>query len=404
MEYGASDGGLVALTTPAATSHPLGGWRWPLHERAPLNSTEHESAHRASPCSAGEPDLHHALQQLTAERQQRLAALVDETRRCDELISALADDAGQALRQQRAELGRAIIELLMGWQALGGRVELTAPQPPAPVHQGEAVEDPGAQSDAASEPTATPAQEPPTPPRRPVQPRLPQRPATPEPPASDWDEDLADLLDGISSTTNAQEEMDAIQRAASASFGRWPQYPRSVQRALVGNLACRLRHLQDHLGVTGAKLDSAFRSLTRFSKSFQPGWVNGLTRGRGPAADSWAEEGRVWWDQLALSAKRHDDDPLPDTGVASLGRDESLDCVRNWLSEWREAPDVAKPMCLEKTLTAIQAALDSGVPHHDPALCRLADEIYDHLELSRFRRLRQGIRDLELAEREDQGL
>lgn len=203
---------------------------------------------------------------------------------------------------------------------------------------------------------------------------------------------------------NAAEEMETIQRAANASFLRWSRYPRTVQRALVGNLACRLRHLQDHLGVTGARLDTAFRSLTRFSKSTQPGWVNGLTRGRGPAAESWAEEARCWWDQLVLSAERavHGGagaEPLA-TGPA---RGEALEAVRGWIDEWRQAPAVAKPMCMEKTLAAIQTAREAGVPFTDIELCRLAGEIYDHLGLPRFRRLRQAIRDLEQAEREDNG-
>jgi hypothetical protein len=361
------------------------------------------------------PDLQRALEGLTDERQQHLAELIAETRRCDELSTALPSDSAQAVLERRGTLGEAILELLMGWQALGGGVALTpppgleaktsalavsAPSGPPPDRAPSAPESIAPAHHVAAAPAPLPA-----PRHAPLQ----RPPVAPGPVpcaelAENWAEDLAHLLSSLATSANAQEEMEAIQRAASASFNRWAQYPRSVQRALVGNLACRLRHLQDHLGVTGAKLDTAFRSLTRFSKSFQPGWVNGLTRGRGPAAESWAEEGRVWWDQLLLSA---DGGTEATVGGAEppvhQDHEERLDTIKSWLSEWRDAPTVAQPMCLEKTLTAIQAALDAGVLHSDPELCRLADEIYDHLELSRFRRLRQGIRDLELAEREEQG-
>ncbi len=378
---------------------------------------EHDDV-RAPGTAAPPPhdELQRALAELTSERQRRLSALIDEARRCDELLAALPAAAGQAVQAQRRQLDEDILGLLMAWRSLGGSILLDAPAPPG-ASQAAAEPTPAQPEPTPVRPSAAPAQPPapsasPEPPRpwashRP-EPRHPQRePIASEAhePAGDWAEDLAALLDSVMASTNAQEEMEAIQRAASGSFSRWVPYPRSVQRALVGNLACRLRHLQDFLGVTGMPLDSAFRSLTRFSKSFQPGWVNGLTRGRGPAAESWAEEARVWWDQLALSAQRSEDElPTPATGPAPLGGDEALDVVRSWLGEWREAPEVAKPMCLDKTLGAIQEALDAGVPHTDPVLCRLADEIYDHLELARFRRLRQGIRDLELADREEQGL
>jgi hypothetical protein len=356
--------------------------------------------------------LDKALQQLTSQRQQRLSALIDESRRCEELSTALPADAVEPVQQRKRALDDEILDLLAGWQALGGTVVLAPPIGPieetAEPAAAAPLTSPTPEQDACVEAGESASPRPPEP-QAPIPPRprgipihAPQAPQPPQPtgPAPDWDQDLAALLLELRPRSDAQLEMDAIQHGASASFRRWIHYPRSVQRALVGNLACRLRTLQDDLGMIGPKLDSAFRSLTRFSKSFQPGWVNGLTRGRGPAAASWAAEARVWWDQLYLSAQRAGDASADEVD----SREDAIDSVQSWLGEWREAPDVAKPMCLDKTLAAIQAALDTGVPHTDPQLCRLADEIYDHLETSRFRRLRQGIRDLELAAREDQDL
>jgi hypothetical protein len=347
-----------------------------------------------------EAALDKALQQLTAQRQQRLGALIEETRRCEALGDALLDQTREPILQRRLELREEILDLLADWQALGGTVVLAPPSRP----DDHRVERPAPPPQVVAEPPPLPSAElPPEPPRPPRPqgvpihaPRAPLHPQHTEP-APDWDQDLAALLLEARPRASTEEEMDAIQQAASHSFRRWAPYPRSVQRALVGNLACRLRNLQDDLGMAGPKMDSAFRSLTRFSKSFQPGWVNGLTRGRGPAAESWPAEARVWWDQLFLSAQGATEPPQAETE----SREDAIDSVQSWLTEWREAPEVAKPMCLDKTLAAIQAALEAGVPHTDPALCRLADEIYDHLEASRFRRLRQGIRDLELAARED---
>ena len=388
------------------------------HMSDPQDARSAENA----PEPSAPPTLDRAVADLTTERQRRLADLLSEARRCDELAKALPSEAAEPVDAQRRSIGDTILSLLEAWQALGGTVTLTppplprdgaevsAPPPEAPAEGTQASPD---QGQAAAEPTPSQARPAPAPQSRPRPPRrLPPPLQAPEPvqprahatPSGDWAEDLADLLVSARVSPSANEEMDTVQRAASASFTRWAAYPRSVQRALVGNLACRLRHLQDRLGVTGAKLDSGFRSLTRFSKSFQPGWVNGLTRGRGPAAESWADEARVWWGQLLLSADLHSSETPPqDEPQASPDHDAALDSIKRWLSEWRDAPDVAKPMCLEKTLSSIQGALEAGVPHTDPELCRLADEIYDHLELCRFRRLRQGIRDRELAEAEDQG-
>jgi hypothetical protein len=357
--------------------------------------TEPAEAHApGTPPTRAEPaDLQQALDDLTELRHRELRELITERRRCEELLAALPAEAAQTLRQRHQQLGASILELMEGWVALGGGISLSPPGiPQAETPPPPEVEPPAPQPAPSPSPRLAP-------PRPQVPP--PEPPSQPE---RDWAEDLATLLSGLASSANAQEEMEAIQRAANASFSRWSQYPRSVQRALVGNLACRLRHLQDHLGVTGAKLDSAFRSLTRFSKSFQPGWVNGLTRGRGPAAPSWSEEARVWWDQLALSTGRLVRSDPRDPSDGPEAREEAVEAVKSWLQEWRDAPSVAKPMCMEKTLDAIQAALDAGVSHADPELCRTAEEIYDHLDPTRFRRLRQGIRDLELAEREEQGL
>jgi hypothetical protein len=83
--------------------------------------------------------------------------------------------------------------------------------------------------------------------------------------------------------------------------------------------------------------------------------------------------------------------------------EEYLEAVRRWIQEWRDAPNVAKGMCLDKSIDAIRKARDAGVPPTQPELCALAGEIYDHLDVSTFRALRQAIRDLEMVDREERG-
>ena len=363
--------------------------------------------------------LRAALDALAREQQGALQDLIREAHRAAELSSALQSPAiRQELHARQQKLAQEIASLLANWQALGGRCELIPPAPvrqlnappltrSAPQHEEPAqAERPGSKPVVDTEPVREPRKLQPTPAQAPQPRAVPRRAPEPEPssdpPAEGWAEDLGKLLEGCHTSSNTQGEMDVIQAAANASFSRWTRYPRPVQRALVGNMACRLRHLQDHLGVTGTKLDAAFRSLTRFSKSYQPGWVNGLTRGRGPAAESWADEARCWWDQLLLTCERPsaEEDEAPQPAMAESS-ERQIKEIRQWIQEWREAPDVAKQMCLEKTLEAIQRALASGLPHSDPELCALAGEIYDHLELGSFRRLRQSIRDLEVAEREE---
>ncbi len=370
-------------------------------------------------------DLASALHTLAADQTRHLEALVTRARRSAEIAAALpAGPLKLDAEARHTEHARAVAALLASWHTLGGGLRLEPPppveEPLPPAPRLELPRPPEPRSVAPVRPRATPpppqpepvergqprpATEPPeeAPPRRPA--ALPgphSETAPPRTPTGDaWVQELGVILGELRSSANTQEEMDAILRAANTSFTRWASFPRPVQRALVGNLACRLRHLQDHLGVSGTRLDTAFRSLTRFSKSFQPGWVNGLTRGRGPAADSWADEGRTWWDQLRLSTEIPDAPQDVVAPAAPPSAEEQLDTVRRWIQEWREAPNVAKGMCLDKSLDAIRRARDAGVPPTHPELCTLAGEIYDHLDVSTFRALRQAIRDLEIAEREE---
>lgn len=370
-------------------------------------------------------DLQQALEELAQQQQNLLESYLLELRKVKELIAVLPTARDSLIIQENQIVSKALF-LLTQWQNLGGSISLNPPLPsstsvfaqrpvapvqaPPPVTQAPA---PVAQTLVTQTPVTQPVQAPVT--QAPIQNSDPISPIAQAPVQTpqareielprpiihkqelnepfDWISDVISLQDEIRISENTQEEMQIIHQAANASFSRWANYPRAVQRSLVGNLACRLRHLQDHLHVTDAHLDAAFRSLTRFSKSFQPGWVNGLTRGRGPVADSWIEEAQCWWNQLNPA----DGDPNPPKELKQLHLSE----LERWLNEWREAPEVAKAMCLEKSMATISKTVASGIPANDPDLCRLAGEIYDLLDIRAFRKVRQAIRDLEIIENED---
>ena len=390
--------------------------------------------------NTGEEDeeLRQALAALAQRYSTDLRHLINESQRCKQLAASLEGEGPrQSMVDKGHQLNDAILQLLVSWQGIGGQIVFLRPeslpghrpiimpmvlgQPPAqhhppnrpmPSHSAqdltflgldeepapppEGVQAPTADDTEQESPVTTPSSADAPPPTITKPSEAPREPIAP---VADWVEDLAELLEEIPFSNNAHDEMENIQRCANQSFSRWPNYPRSVQRALVGNLACRLRHLQDHLSVTGPRMDAAFRSLTRYSKSYQPGWVNGLTRGRGPAANSWADEACCWWDQVATTAANTEFQPNPRAHAPAA--ESHLDTISRWLDEWRSAPDIAKPMCLEKTLEAIRNARSQGLSATHPMLCRLAGEIYDFLAVPDFIRLRQAIRDIEMAEQED---
>lgn len=152
--------------------------------------------------------------------------------------------------------------------------------------------------------------------------------------------------------------------------------------------------------MSGQRMDTAFRSLTRFSKSHQPGWVNGLTRGRGPVAETWLDEARCWWEQLRLMVAAFQDDdlavPIDEAAFTRLRAD-----LEGWIAEWKVAPEAARSMCLDKALASLRAIRNLGVPVADPRLCDTTSEIFDHLPHPEFQRLREAIRDRDFVERED---
>lgn len=408
------------------------------------------------------PDLSTLLLALAEHESRALASLLCEERQIRSLLLLVQDPpAAAALQSHAQELCVSILGIIRNWYDAGGGLRLLAPPgpaqappivlsllvhglgvstpatvvsaapeapPPAPAIHAEEAEDPAPQH-LPEEPPQEPEEftdnlpeESPPPATVPAEPqisvytrktsvveqslhrRAPEHGGadSQREPRPDWFAEIRSLMGDMRSSTKNEEEIELILQSANLSFARWPALPRTVQRSLIGNLACRLRHLQDHVGMTGTKMDAAFRSLTRFSKSNQPGWVNGLTRGRGPSAETWLDEALCWWEQLRLASGVFNDTPLHSPEETSIF-EKHITEIRGWIQESRVAPDEARGMCVEKARAAIRSARQQGLPLNDARLLKVASELYDLLPEPEFLGLRQAVRDQERVLRETRG-
>lgn len=169
-------------------------------------------------------------------------------------------------------------------------------------------------------------------------------------------------------------------------ISRWGQFPRAIQRSLLGLVACRMRRLQDDTPsavrvVLELQLRRGFARLTQFSSEYQPGWVTGLSRQHKPESDSWLSDSQYWWNTL----QRELGSLAIEQQKASLNPEVSLNDLRGVLED--AAPDATR---VQK---ATNRALRSGVAPEDPRLVRLLEP---HLKLiggdKNLKRVRRAIR------------
>lgn len=169
-------------------------------------------------------------------------------------------------------------------------------------------------------------------------------------------------------------------------ISRWGQFPRAIQRSLLGLVACRMRRLQDDTPsavrvVLELQLRRGFARLTQFSSEFQPGWVTGLSRQHKPESDNWLSDAQYWWNTL----QRELGSLAIEQQKASLNPEVSLNDLRGVLDG--PGPDAS---AVKK---AANRALRSGVSPEDPRLVRLLEP---HLSLiggdKNLKRVRRAIR------------
>lgn len=197
-------------------------------------------------------------------------------------------------------------------------------------------------------------------------------------------------------------ETDAELLAEAASLDRelqrlaaWAEFPRNIQRAFIGLVACRLRSLQEDSpsnirAILERQIRKDFARLTQFSSDHQPGWVTGLSRQHKPETGSWIQDADFWWKTLrkelgGLSVEAGADLPNPEV---------ALNALQAVVSE--QHPDPAQ------IRQAATRALAAGVIAEDARLVRMLIGHLDALTGEKgLKRLRRAVRNAMGADEED---
>ncbi len=201
----------------------------------------------------------------------------------------------------------------------------------------------------------------------------------------------------------AARETDDDRLAEAAALDRelqrlalWTEYPRGIQRALVGLFACRLRYLQEespsHVrSILERQIRKDFARLTQFSSDHQPGWVTGLSRQHKPETGTWLGDSEFWWKTL----KRELGGFVPEAERGTTNPEVALNALQTVMSERHPDPQVVRSVATR--------ALNAGVQPEDPRIVRLLIGHLDALAGDKaLKRLRRAVRRVETGEDEDE--
>ncbi len=197
------------------------------------------------------------------------------------------------------------------------------------------------------------------------------------------------VVDRLGAPAAGDEHEDLLGEANRLNFeltqaALWKTFPRSVQHALTGVFASRLRRLQDDTpprtrAVLALQLKKNFSKLTQFSSDAQPGWVAGLSRHHHPEHGSWLEDAAQWWQQLQSELSSL----LIEASRAGLNPEVAL----NALGEAVHAED-----SIEIRRAAVRA-LNAGVDPEDLRLARPLAPWLEALEGDKsLKKLRKAVR------------
>lgn len=315
------------------------------------------------------------------------------------------------LQQDRQRLAEELLDVLIGWQELGGTVTLgdacLGEEPTCPSLPRGAI--------LPVEPAAPPA-----PPAAPAAPavisvptgRVVVKPAAPpavvrpaatgealrglakhfevggqvkaEGIAPNWEESVARIAEALGPLRDDGEAELTALALAIRDADRWRSLPRELQRTLVGLLTARLRRAQDEIGVSGPRLDDAFSALSAWSKREQPGWVNGLSRGHAPTRGSWTADAEAYQARLP----RQEPAPAVRENIERLLAD-----LRAFLPEFESAPPEAREAVGAQYRQMVRKAVESGVRPADPRLLKLVSARAELFDGPEFKSLRKALRD-----------
>jgi len=122
-------------------------------------------------------------------------------------------------------------------------------------------------------------------------------------PGTEWIERLADLLElvalptDLTSPTELAAEASLVQWSTADLDATWAPFPPAIKAALLGLLAARARHLQDHLAVdVGPRI--ALERLSTYRERAGLVKVEGLYPERAPQSGTWQADAARWWETL----------------------------------------------------------------------------------------------------------
>lgn len=319
--------------------------------------------------------------------------------------AAPTDDLQAMIGQQLDEVATELLDILLGWTSLGGRVELgiagtpvvpiapevvnTLPSPLAlqvpettlsadlellqEEHEAEAV--------SLQQPTIDQLER--------LQKHVKDGGTLDLPlvPSDDWQGLLAQLLRIGASKPNPEGELESIQRVIDHRE-RWHGLPRRIQCLVIEWLTARLRALQVR-GVRDWRVDQGFTVLTHYSRTEQPGFSYGLARSHGPRNDSWEDDAEVHVEELRRL--------LPSDTIEPPNKDKLLAHIQELSEELADAPSFAEAAVSSQLVRAFAKALDEGVSPRDTRLVNLASGWLDLLEDARFKSLRRAVRNDQLT-------
>lgn len=349
-----------------------------------------------------------ALNLLSTQRQIHL----------DLMEQGPGSDAEQRLLaciEQRERLERTLGRAMMRWLIIGGGFELTLeesegvlsieptfepepePEPEEPVPESE-PEDPEEEPPAVV-PEPQPEPEDPEPEPQPSAPvasmdqlqQLVSNGLTPN-----WKDDRkakVKLLRRLFRTVPKPAKLrtkGAVVRTIQAlcvAGGRaddWLEFPRPVQRQIIGLIISTARYIQDECKQdiepqAHADMRSLFSSMTRWSGEHRPGFVPGLSRHNSPDHGSWLADAKFWWKELREELHGPGEDEGPTEGEALSELEDDLQ--RTGLNK-------------DMVARSIQAVLDAGVSQSDHRLVSLLIPHYDLLKGSRkMKTLKNAVRE-----------
>lgn len=368
----------------------------------------------------------------------KIQRVMDEISELHRVLSECPDDGGDTeaellrLITQRNELASALGHSLVRWLAAGGVVELLpaesdTSQTPAQLRKAisaDLADGAGNDSAATTEPTSgipgenggatqlrgvstreegIPAHEPLHEPlQQPVTPaalrKLAQTGLTPN-----WSPEnnqmaprcgaLQGILKDFSAPVRPPSRDEARQTvtvlaAVVSKADKWLEQPQETQRALIGFASSMARFLQHELSPLDLfderTFNRLFSQMTRWSGQYQPGFVPGLSRSKGPTTGNWLTDAEQWWESLLREA--------------NLPQEQDQSAVFRRLEDLLEE---GKPSRTE-LVARVRDVVKAGVTQSDPRLISLLMPYRNRLKGEKeFKTLRTKLRKASQTERVD---